>query len=87
MYKVILTKKAEKDLDKLSEKNAKRILQKIDKFSKNLIIDNKTVKKLSFVKDGYRLRAGDIRALFVLDHKRKEIIVYRVGKRDSVYKH
>ena len=68
------------------KKNAKRVLQKIDKFFKSLIIDNKTVKKLSLVRDGYRLRAGDVRALFILDHKVKEIIVYKVGKRDNVYK-
>jgi len=41
------------------------------------------IKKLKGYKNHYRLRVGEFRILFFLENSK--IVVYKIGKRESVY--
>jgi mRNA interferase RelE/StbE len=43
------------------------------------------VKKLT-AKEGYRIRVGDYRILFVIDDEEKSVVVYRVKGRGEAYR-
>ncbi len=75
-----IDKKAIKDLEKLSLKLRKHILDALERLDKNNVGDVKKLKGLKY----YRLRVGGYRILFKFN---KEIIsVIRVLPRDSAYK-
>jgi len=83
-YKILLTKKVERQLRRLSSSDAKQIirfLQKFDfPFEKNL-----DIKKLLNSPDFFRIRFGKIRIIFEIDHRKKEIWIRRVAYRGRVY--
>ncbi len=82
MYEIIVTKRAEKDLDKLDVNIKSTIGRKIKEYSYNPFV---YAKKLADPKIGsYRFRIGDHRVIFDIDGNK--IIVLRVGHRKDIYK-
>jgi mRNA interferase RelE/StbE len=82
MYRILLTKRAVKDLGKLSEDVKLRIKEKF-----NLLLNDPTgiSKKLSSPLIGtYRLRVGDYRVIFDIDDDK--VIILRIGHRKDIYK-
>jgi mRNA interferase RelE/StbE len=82
MYRILLTKRAVKDLGKLSEDVKLRIKEKF-----NLLLNDPTGigKKLSSPLIGtYRLRVGDYRVIFDIDDDK--VIILRIGHRKDIYK-
>lgn len=86
MYKVVYTKTFERDFQKLDKSIAKRIIAKINEISQN-------PQNISFVKYSpknlqklCKLRVGDWRILFWVEHKEKIITLYSVEHRDKIYK-
>ena len=82
MYRILLTKRAVKDLDKLNEDVKLRIKEKF-----NLLLNDPTgmSKKLSSPLIGtYRLRVGDYRVIFDIDDDK--VIILRIGHRKDIYK-
>lgn len=84
MYKILLTKKSLKELDKLASVDIKRILLVLKSFSYPFS-SKYDIKKMAGGIDFYRLRIGNIRILFELDHKQKEIWVRKIAYRGSIY--
>ena len=82
-YQVIIKKPVEKELDSLSAKLRERIIQRLLALEENPRPQG--VKKLQG-EESYRLRIGDYRALYSIDGKKKEILVYAVGHRREVYR-
>lgn len=82
-YQVIIKKPVEKELDSLSAKLRERIIQRLLALEENPRPQG--VKKLQG-EESYRLRIGDYRALYSIDDKKKEILVYAVGHRREVYR-
>ena len=82
MYKIILAKRAIKDLNKLNEDVKERIKEKIIE----LVNDPATVsKKLSNPLIGsYRFRVGDYRIIFDIDNDK--VVILRIGHRKDIYK-
>ncbi len=82
-YKIIVKPKAQKDLDKLQFKEVQKIGARI----KQLSINPRPigVQKLSD-KEGYRIRIGNYRVLFVIDDVAKNILIYRIKHRKDSYK-
>lgn len=84
MSNVFLTKKAEKEIQKISSIDRKKVLSKLDQlvfpFPKNL-----DIKHMVGVDGFYRLRVGKIRIIFEIDPKTEEIWIRRVGYRSGVY--
>jgi mRNA interferase RelE/StbE len=60
----------------------KRIIEKLKVLEKGFspLLD---IKKLKGYKNHYRLRVGEFRILFFLENSK--IVVYKIGKRESVY--
>jgi mRNA-degrading endonuclease RelE of RelBE toxin-antitoxin system len=85
MFKVIFTKNAKKELDRLDKKEAIIVLNKIYllnfPFPQNL-----NIKKLSGLKHLFRLRINKIRVVFELDIEEKEIWIREIGYRKDAYR-
>jgi len=82
MYRILLTKRAIKDLEKLNEEAKLRIKEKF-----NLLLNDpiSSSKKLSSSLIGtYRLRVGDYRVIFDIDNDK--VVILRIGHRKDIYK-
>lgn len=88
-YKIVYTKLSQKDLDKLDPSIVRRILKKVDEFSKRAAPLEFAKKLTGFVIDTYRFRVGDYRVVFRLDPQNQQLVilvVLRVRHRKEVYK-
>lgn len=80
IYKVSLTKKAEKFIKRQDKINQKRIIKAIYE------LPNGDIKRLQGVENIYRSRVGDFRILFEKYDDELIIIVIDVGNRGQIYK-
>ena len=82
-YAVILRRAAEKELNRLPEKIHQRITRKL------LELENGPrphgAQKLQG-HDGYRIRIGDYRVLYLIDDEAKTVEIFAVGNRREVYR-
>ncbi|OGV90762.1 hypothetical protein A3A66_02820 [Microgenomates group bacterium RIFCSPLOWO2_01_FULL_46_13] len=81
--KVFLTKKAEKELDKLPDTLARMLVNNLKDLALNPFPPNS--KKLTG-QNNYRLRVGSYRAIYGVDRARKEVTVLRVAHRRTIYR-
>jgi len=81
--KLLITRRAQKELDKIPDSPAKNIINKIKLLSKNTHPTNS--KKLQG-KNIYRLRVGIFRVLYTIDKKKKEITILRIADRKKIYR-
>jgi mRNA interferase RelE/StbE len=82
-YKIILKPSAQKDLDKLPDKELIRIASRLEQLRINPRPIG--VQKLSD-DEGYRLRSGNYRILFIINDKIKNIFIFRIKHRKDAYK-
>jgi mRNA interferase RelE/StbE len=83
-YDLNLTERAERNLEKLDKQIARRILRKL--FDLAEVVDLADHYALAGKWKGYyRIRIGDYRAIYDLDHDEKLVIVMIVGHRRDVY--
>ena len=81
-YKIVYTKSAYKDIQRLDAVAKKKLKEKVAVFSKKPF---SYARKLMDSKIGtYRWRAGNYRIVFDMDGKR--IIILRIGHRREIYK-
>jgi mRNA interferase RelE/StbE len=84
MYRIIFSKTAEKDLDKLPVITIKRISKAID----NLAENPRPVgcKKLKSTEDNlWRIRIGDYRVIYEITDEIKVIDIRRIRHRKDIY--
>lgn len=84
-YNVIFTDTAFDNLKKLSDKNGRLILEKIEQLAQNPI-KMRNVKKLVDFTPSYRLRVGRYRILFERDDSKKVIEIIDILHRKNAYK-
>ncbi len=82
-YKIILKPSAQKDLDKLPDKELIRIASRLEQLRINPRPIG--VQKLSD-EEGYRLRSGNYWILFIINDKIKNIFIFRIKHRKDAYK-
>jgi len=63
----------------------KRVLVKLDKLANNPFSSGLDIKKLVKTKNSFRLRVGNLRAIYELDMKKKVIYVWEIDYRGKVY--
>ncbi|MDP2036544.1 MAG: type II toxin-antitoxin system RelE/ParE family toxin [Ignavibacteria bacterium] len=82
-YQIIIKPSAQKDLDKLPDKEVIRLASKIFLLSKN----PRTIgtQKLT-EQEVYRIRIGNYRVLYEIDDSAKSIFIFRIKHRKEVYK-
>lgn len=81
--RLFITKRAEKELDKIADTLSKTIVTHILSLADNPYPTNS--KKLKG-EENYRIRIGSFRVLYTIDKKRKEITVLRVADRKTIYR-
>ncbi len=81
--KLRLTTKAHKELDRIDDKIALRISQKIYQLGNNPYGHNS--QKLGGGK-GYRIRIGDYRVVYTIDKTAKIITIIKIRHRREVYR-
>ncbi|MCH7641159.1 type II toxin-antitoxin system RelE/ParE family toxin [Patescibacteria group bacterium] len=82
-YKLLITKRAQKELDKIPSTFAKNIVKKLTALENNQHPPNS--KKLGG-KNNFRLRIGSFRALYTIDKKKREITILRIADRKTIYR-
>jgi mRNA interferase RelE/StbE len=81
-YDVELKPRARKDLQRIAKSDAARILASLEELKNDLSGD---IKRLTNFTPEYRLRIGDYRAVFEIEHPNR-VIVYRIRHRRDVYR-
>ena len=81
--KLQITRKAEKELDKLPGSVAKNIAKQLFSLSKTPFPANS--KKLQG-QDNYRLRVGSFRVIYCVEAKTKTVTILRVADRNTIYR-
>ena len=82
MYRVIVTRRALKDLKNIDKEMQYRIATKLKEYAKEPL---KYARKLINPRIGtYRFRIGDYRVIFDIDNE--IIVILRIGHRRSIYK-
>lgn len=84
-YTLLFRKQSIKQVSRLAKTDQKRLIVAFGKLGENPLDRTLDVKKLKGTKSSFRLRVGDVRAIFELDTKRKEIFVWEVGYRGDIY--
>ena len=82
-YTVILKRSAEKELDRLPVQLHERIARKLLELEDNP--RPRGVQKLHG-EDGFRIRVGDFRVLYVIDDRAQTVEIVAVGHRRDVYR-
>lgn len=82
-YQVILTKSAQKELDRLPDDIANRILARLAGLATNPRPAD--VKKLKG-RDAWRIRVGDYRVIYEIHDRVLQVIVITVGHRREIYR-
>lgn len=85
MYSVILHRRARKFLSKLSKKDIRPIVEKIELLSRDPFSSLIDVKKLATTHHSYRLRVGSIRLVYEVDTKKEQIYIHDIDVRGSIY--
>lgn len=84
-WRIKFTPESENDLLALDKIIQERAVNKIQWFAKNFL--NVVPEPLSNKwKNFYKLRVGDWRIVYQIEYPKKLIVIYRIGKRDKVYK-
>jgi mRNA interferase RelE/StbE len=83
-YRVVITKKAKRDIDALEHVVRERLRKKLIQVMKLSDIGPAIRELVDSRIGGYRLRVGDYRVLFDLDGR--DIIILRVQHRKDVYR-
>lgn len=81
MYKIIIKKKAKKFIDKLPKNERLRVAKAIE-----ALPNGEDIKKLKGYTDLLRLRVGDYRIIYTVNHGELLVIVVDTGNRGQIYK-
>ena len=81
MYKIVLSKKAKKFIDKLPQNERRRLAANIA-----LLPNGKDIKKLKGHNNLLRLRVGDYRVIYTVDHGILTVFVIDADNRGDAYK-
>ena len=80
MYRIIIKKKAKKFIDRLPLNEKKRIVAAIE-----LLPNGEDIKKLKGHNDLLRLRVGEYRIIYTVDHGELIVIVFNEANTGEIY--
>lgn len=84
-FKLLYHPRCFKRLKKIPNIDQLRILKKLQELSSNPYAPHLDIKKLVKTRKSYRLRAGDLRAIYELNEREKTIYVWEIDYRGSIY--
>ncbi|MBI2038774.1 MAG: type II toxin-antitoxin system RelE/ParE family toxin [Candidatus Niyogibacteria bacterium] len=82
MYKVLIERRAERDLNALEKSMRSRVIRYCLKLRDN---PRANAKKLHGSPNAWRIRIGDLRVIYEIDDKRREVKIYRIKHRSKAY--
>lgn len=85
MYEVLLYPGAQKDLNALEHEERARVIAAFDAL-RNDPLPNGHKKLRGSAGAEYRIRVGDYRVVYSVDHDPPRILVHRIGHRREVYR-
>jgi len=85
VYTLVLTKEANKFLNKINPQDKTAILTKLHNLATDPFAPNKNIKPLKGHDRLYRLRVGDYRIIYHIHNQELKIQVVKVGHRKDVY--
>ncbi len=86
MYRVVLTKRAIKGLEKAPEHIRKRVFEAVEALQRTFApVKLFDVKKLKGIADTFRIRIGDWRIIYEFHRKESMIVVLDIAPRGGVY--
>lgn len=85
MYNLILSKDAQKFIDKLTPHARQRIRNALLHLAENPF-SSRQVKRLKGMDSMLRLRVGDFRIVYSIEEEKLMILVLSIGNRGDVYK-
>lgn len=85
MWTVTVEKPARRALEAMDAKTQRRILDRLAELARDPKAANNNVKKLQGM-EGYRLRVGEWRVVYRLEHQAMIVAVIRIGDRKDVYR-
>lgn len=85
MYEILFSSGAKKELKRLPISVIRLIKIHFDQLALNPLVHSQ-IKKMVLPGKFYRLRIGDYRILFSLDHSLKKIIIITIGHRSHIYR-
>ena len=80
MYKFLIMKPAKKFIDKLPENDKRRIVSAIE-----ALPDSGDIKKLQGKSGYFRLRVGNYRIIYTVDHGNLIVYIVDAGNRGQIY--
>lgn len=89
MHEVYLTRRAQKEIEKLSREAQDRVLEAIDDLMEDPSPDGARKLKGDLFGDEfdyYRIRVGDYRVIYTLDEEDYDVLVARVRHRRDAYR-
>ncbi len=81
MYRIIIKKKAKKFIDKLPMNERRRVVSAIE-----MLPNGEDIKKLKGHEGLLRLRVGEYRIIYSVDHGELIVYVIDAGNRGDIYK-
>jgi mRNA interferase RelE/StbE len=84
-YKIELSKRSKKYLDKLDQNTKKRISDHLEILSENPRNPELDIKKIQGESSLYRLRVGNYRLLYTIEDNQLIIVIIKIGPRGDVY--
>ena len=82
MYKVLVERRAERDLNTLERKMRNRVIAHLFGLGN---APRMNARKLEGSKNAWRIRIGDWRVIYEINDKQKEIKIYRIKHRSKAY--
>ena len=84
MYTIVIHKKAKKEIDKIPDTYARKIVETIYKLAENPRPSG--CKKLSGSDEYYRVRVADYRIIYFIEDEILYIEVIKIGHRKEIYR-
>ncbi|MBI2470217.1 MAG: type II toxin-antitoxin system RelE/ParE family toxin [Planctomycetes bacterium] len=85
MYKINFSPQGEKSLQLLDRETGQRVLDKLKWLAENITVIN-PLPLHGRLSGFYKLKVGDYRAVYELNHNEKGITVHKIGHRCAIYK-
>lgn len=84
-YTIVYHSNTHKFFKKSPPRLSVRILDRIKQVASDPLSPDTNLTKLKEPLDGYRLRVGDYRIIYLLDHSTRRLIVVKIDHRSAIY--
>ncbi|RKY64470.1 MAG: type II toxin-antitoxin system RelE/ParE family toxin [Candidatus Latescibacterota bacterium] len=83
-YQVLLRPSARRDLDRLSDSDAERVMDALEKLKQDP--RGRGTRKLKGGRNEWRLRVGAYRVLYEIDDSHRKVLIFRIRHRREAYR-